>query len=546
MDGEYLPESNMYCIFDCYSYKGKNTTQLHLMGEDEKSRLGCAGLFVEDIRKNFITDPTLNPLKIQRKIFKAGDGKIMEDAINELLETTYEYETDGLIFTPNLSPVAPESDRDGITWKRVYKWKPPHQNSIDFLMKFTDQETYDPVLDTQVRKGHLFVSQRVGDVLLYPCETMTGEYVSKDLPSDLKALSENSPKIPAYFQPSNPKNPDAYEILIPIEKGLAYDIDKQRVETNTIIECAYDTEKARWIVMRTRYEKTIQFKERQKQYGNDYKVADDIWNSIHVPVTEDMLKNFVTTPLDESMYDDTYYIQTNRTKRVLNNSYNFHNKIKDSLYEKYMKENQSLLDLASGQGGDMHKWKKIRLGKVVGIEYSESNIRRACERYVEDKIAKPSEYRPHILYVKGDITQPLYQQESPKFKILKGEEKGQTKYLEQFNDIKKFDGVSCQFAIHYACESEETFRIFLKNIVQHCKDVFFGTCPDGKSVYSLLAGKKSHVFTNGKNRGGEYEKEGGEEEEGDEEEEEEGELELNLTEDGRLAFDGGTLDYTFR
>jgi hypothetical protein len=46
MDGEYIPELNLYCIFDCYSYKSKNTTQLHLMGEDEKSRLGCAGLFI--------------------------------------------------------------------------------------------------------------------------------------------------------------------------------------------------------------------------------------------------------------------------------------------------------------------------------------------------------------------------------------------------------------------------------------------------------------------------------------------------------------------
>lgn len=507
MDGEYISELNLYCIFDCYSYKGKNTTQLHLMGNDEKSRLGCAGLFIDDIKKEFVTEPTTNPLKIQRKIFKAGDGKIMENAIKDLLETKYDYETDGLIFTPNLSPVAPESDRDGITWKTVYKWKPPYQNSIDFLIKFTNEETYDPVLNTQVRKGHLFVSQRIGDVLLYPCETMTGEFVSKDLPSDLKALSDNSPKIPAYFQPSNPKNPDAYEILVPIEKGLAYDIDKQRVETNTIIECSYNTEKSRWIIMRTRYEKTLQFKSKQKQYGNDYKVADDIWNSIHVPVTEDMIKTFVSSPLDETMFDDTYYIQTNRTKRVLNNSYNFHNKIKDLLYEKCTKENQTLLDLGSGQGGDMHKWKKQRLSKVVGIEYSESNIKLACERYVKDKIDKPTEYRPHILYVKGDITQPLYQQESTKYKILNGEEKGQTKYLEQFNDLKKFDNLSCQFVIHYACESEETFRIFVKNISQHCKEYFFGTCPDGKTVYSLLAGKKSHKFTNGKEIGGEYEKE---------------------------------------
>ena len=79
-------------------------------------------------------------------------------------------------------------------------------------------------------------------------------------------------------------------------------------------------------------------------------------------------------------------------------------------------------------------------------------------------------------------------------------------YLEQFENLKKFDNISCQFDIHYACESEEVFRIFVKNIAMHCKDKFFGTCPDGKAIYTLLAGKPKHMFTDGKNVGGEYQK----------------------------------------
>jgi ribA/ribD-fused uncharacterized protein len=105
------------------------------------------------------------------------------------------------------------------------------------------------------------------------------------------------------------------------------------------------------------------------------------------------------------------------------------------------------------------------------------------------------------------MTQPLYEQESSKYKILSGEEKATTKYLENFEGLKKFDASSSQFNIHYACESEETFRVFVKNVDTHTKHTFFGTCLDGQAVYSLLVGKKTHIFTNGKDVGGEYTKE---------------------------------------
>jgi len=499
MDGEYIPERNLYCIFDCYHYKGKNTMSLPLMGPN--SRLEYADKFVEDV-KDFVSEPTLKPLKIEKKLFKAGDGPTMEKAIRELLEMEYEYATDGLIFTPKLSPVAPEADRKGATWKRVYKWKPPHQNSIDFLVKFTDRKTFDPVLETEVQEGHLFVSQNAGDLSVYPCESMTGEYIPRELPPDLQV---SGPRVPGYFQPTNPKKEDAYNILIPVdEKGLGKDSEGHRVETNTIIECAYDSTKERWIIMRTRYEKTLQFKA-GSNYGQDSLTADDIWNSIHVAVTEDMLKNFVSAPLSPDEFDDTYYIMDiKRNTRALAKCYDFHNRIKNDMYE-MLSENSTLLDFGSGQGGDMHRWKRARLSKVVGIEPSESNIKEACRRYIEDKKMNPTQYRPLVLYVKGDMNLPLYEQESDRFRILEGG-KGSTKYLEQFSGLKMFDSSSCHFVMHYACESEEVFRVFVKNVTGHSKQLF-GTCLDGKMVYGLLAGKKSHRFTNGKDIGGEYQKE---------------------------------------
>jgi ribA/ribD-fused uncharacterized protein len=515
VDGEYIKQHNLFAIFDIYHYAGRSTTQLPLMKTDEdteanplNSRLGCARKFVQDISSHFSTEATHQPLKIETKLFLAGDALGMEQSIQKMLEMKYEYETDGLIFTPRLSPVAPKEDRKKNTWLTVYKWKPPHQNSIDFLLKLSDTQSYDPVLDTRVRKGDLYVSRSASDTVLYPCETMTGEYVPRELPPDLKARSLDNPTyVPTPFQPSSPQTPNAYEILVPLKDGLPIDEEGLRIEDNTIIECSYDIEKKRWNIMRTRYDKTFEYKVlRRANYGNDRATADDIWSSIHIPVTEEMIKKCASEPIDDFAEEEVYYKDDlDRKARALQDSYTFHNKVKDTLYAQ-LKSGDTLLEIGSGVGGDMLKWKRTGLSKVVGFDPSLPNLKQACTRYIKYKSEYPTERLPAVLYAQGDMTQPLYDQETAKVKILNGSEKASTPYLAQFENLKKFDAASAQFVIHYACESEDTFKSLIKNVVSHT-DKFIGTCLDGKSVYQLLAGKDSHLFKNGKVVGGEYVKE---------------------------------------
>jgi hypothetical protein len=512
VDGEYILEKNLFLIFDIYRYKGRDVQSLPLMKGDDllASRLGCAQLFARDITSKFTTEATINPIRIETKLFLAGEGQVMELAIKQLLGTEYEYKTDGLVFTPRLSAVAPPSVRRGNTWTTVYKWKPPSQNSIDFLLRMSDEQTYDPVQDTRVRKGELYISRSSTDSILYPCETLTGEYVPRALPEDLQKLADSNIYIPSLFQPSSPRDPDAYQIMIPVDdKGLAFDEEGNRVEDNTIIECAYDTEKRRWIVMRTRYDKTYEYRiDNKPQYGNNREVADNIWSSIHIPVSESMLSKFASEPIDDSQEDETYYKEDiNRKARILRISYDFHNYVKDGLYSVAVLPDSTLLEFGVGQGGDFFRWKRTRVGKVVGIDPATKGLKEACRRYLQDKQEHPSDYRPAVLFVEGTMVEPLYEQESEKYKILSGTEKATTKYLEQFEELKKFDASSSQFNIHYACESEETFRAFVKNIDIHTKDRFFGTCLDGQAVYSMLLGKSTHIFTNGKDVGGEFMKE---------------------------------------
>ena len=509
-DGEYISAKNLFCIFDIYRFRTRDAKGLPLMlDSDDKtakdplaSRLGCARLFVQDLRTDFLLSPTAEPVRIETKLFYAGDDKAMEESIQAMLSTEFEYEIDGLIFTPRASKVAPPEDRDKNTWLRVYKWKPPAQNSIDFLLRFSQDETFDTVLKQRVKEGQVYVARSAGDDIVYPRETMTGEYVPRKLPADLQHIADTSDRVPSLFQPTSPADPDAYKIYLPLnDKGVPVDEAGIKIENNTIVECAYDTGTSRWTVMRTRYDKTYQYRVlRKQQYGNDVRTANSVWSSIHVPVTQDMLQSIVSNPLDSLLDSDMYYRDDlKRNARVFGDVYDFHLQIKDGLYKHNVRQGDTLLELASGHGGDLQRWILTKPSKVVGMDLSLSNItsptKGAAIRYIRESRSKPKGAVPPVLFVQGDMTHtPLFDQEDKYLRILKGEVEGSTPYLRQFYGLKAFDAVSCQFALHYACESEEKFRAFAQNVKDTCNGTFFGTCSDGKEIYSLLYGKETHSF----------------------------------------------------
>ena len=521
VDGEYIVDKQLFCIFDIYRFRNRDTKSLPLMKTDEdilknpqSSRLGMAKLFVEDLKNQFTILPSMNPIRVETKLFLAGDGQSMEEAIQTILNTQFEYETDGLIFTPRGSGVAPSEDRKGKTWSRVYKWKPANMNSIDFLLTIEDEEAYDTFTQTPAKKGNLYVSRTPGDDIIYPRETMTGEYVERELPESLKKVAAMNIRIPSIFQPAVPRDPDAYQIMVQLNnKNLPVDQGGNRVETNTIVECAYDTEHKRWTILRTRYDKTYQYHVlKEPQYGNDIFVANSIWTSMHVSISEEMLSSFVTTPPDDTFEDDMYYRDDlKRGCRVFNDVYNFHNRIKDELYRSNIRKGDTLLELAVGRGGDLFKWKKSGPSKVVGVDISLANITSPTQgsavRYLNEKRRNPYDYIPPVLFLQGDMTVfPLFEQEDKYMPILIGTEEPSTDYLSQFKGLTMFDNISCQFALHYACETEETFRNFAKNIQKYGRNMFFGTCLDGKAVYSLLMGKTTHLFGDEKQLCGEMTK----------------------------------------
>ena len=92
------------------------------------------------------------------------------------------------------------------------------------------------------------------------------------------------------------------------------------------------------IPLRIRNDKTIQLKEGRSQFGNPYHVANENWQSIHNPITNDMIMEGKNIPeIIENLEDDEnndpdgmYYNRLGDTKSS-QAMRDFHNYIKRKL-----------------------------------------------------------------------------------------------------------------------------------------------------------------------------------------------------------------------
>jgi mRNA (guanine-N7-)-methyltransferase len=151
--------------------------------------------------------------------------------------------------------------------------------------------------------------------------------------------------------------------------------------------------------------------------------------------------------------------QTSRIIRLRN----FNNWVKTVLINLHTRPGCRVLDLCCGKGGDLQKWAKVKASALVSCDTAAVSISQAVERY--NKMTSVT-FRPTFLV--GDC-----------FDVRL------TEYLEQ--DVA-FDIVSCQFAMHYAFESEERTRQMLLNVTERLKPggFFIGTTPDANVVVRKL------------------------------------------------------------
>ena len=534
-NGEFI---NLYASFDLYYINGKDFRNLEFVPSeqsdlDNKFRLPLLTNVISEIEAKLIGTNNLPPIRIDiKKFYETNSRQSIFQACNMIYKNVYEYETDGLIFTPKNIGVGLSSNDEKIkstkvTWKYSLKWKPPEFNTIDFLITVKKTSTGTDYIGNIFNKGittnsldqitqYKTTILRVGfdenkHGYLNPCQNI----IDNDFPKYNYNEDRNQYK-PVQFFPSNPYDSDAGIANIPLKldennNPAMFTENNEIIEDNTIVEFKYILEREsgwRWVPIRIRYDKTAEYRSGFKNYGNAYHVAQSNWYSIHNPITIEMLTSGDNIP-EELIDDDIYYNKfkgPNQTKSLRD----FHNLfVKNKLINSVSKPGDILIDYAAGKGGDLPKWISAKLKFVFGLDLSRDNIENRldgiCARYLNYK--KKFKMIPDALFINGTANKnikSLNSQFNDKAKQITkaifgegtNDENLLGKGVSKLYGIAKdgFNISSIQFAIHYMFENKDTLNQFMINLAECTKlgGYFIGTSYDGEKVFNLLKNKKQN------------------------------------------------------
>ena len=579
VDGEWVTLSkegqaiNHYLIFDIYHYiDGKKVSHLPfitfkegVLDNDAESRFNMLNNWYKTWRDG-VEPPA--PTKVINLLVAlkgfmfatAGNDSIFRQGCASILDSSRLYHTDGLILTSNTAPIP---DGTGVRFPQQFKWKPAKDNTVDFLINYernNDMPTLDKITtsiqaDTnssvQYKTMRLYVGSKKGRDNDNPRATILFQ-------EPIVHNSEKEQYKPALFHPIEFPDTMANTCYVPIhidrETGEEYVMTadtKEPIPNRSVVEMRYDPSKEpgwRWIPFRIRHDKTerllraaaeAQTRGSTIKYSgvmNDEGVANDVWNSIHNPVTDSMIRNGTEQATEEEIQD---ILQIRESGREVGKKYyeskapkenmilvkglrDFHNKYikNDILIKRALRGgNKTLVDLACGKGGDLFKWIQNRARAVVGIDTSGDGITNsedgAYKRYVQDIKKFGMGSVPKIAFVIGDSSKNIVSgeagatpEESNMLRSIFGKYKSDGPVPPYINNVMASsflagaDVAACMFALHYFFKNKETLGGFLRNLSEIVKigGYFIGCCFDGNKIFQLL-----HGVEKGRSRSGEIE-----------------------------------------
>lgn len=547
LDGEWIKHTktgkavSLYYAFDIFSAGTSNVAALPFIAAQEAGGAGPSAdrhTIMRDVidklsdAESTIEIPVAHKLKISIKTFHSTSsepGSIFND-IRNCLDAAKEsdYNTDGLIFTPNLAPLPV----GGKTWDAQMKWKPPHDNTIDFLVVF-EKGAAGPSMKwneeerkmVEYKTLRLFVAGSMDPLFKDPRSTVLSE---KELP---QSMLDDDTYRPVEFKPMNPSDPFASTCFINVtsehvDESLTEDAgsssniyctrSKDIIVDKCVVEMAYNPEKDegwRWEPIRVRWDKTERFLKGNVGALNNDATADNNWYSIHNPITEDMIRTGMLVEKESDATADRAYYGKKGVKRdnyAIRGLTSFHNEtIKSDLLHKTLQRGQSLLDLSCGRGGDLWKWFNIGpswvMGSDINLECLNTPKNGAYGRYLDLKIKQKGRLPP-MVFVQAHSTSSLRTGTAGLTELDKkilnvlynnpgSQDADVPPAVERLRGqaAKQFDVVSCMFALHYFFSNKDSVDGFLRNIADNLKigGYFTGCCFDGESVYRLLSGLRS-------------------------------------------------------
>jgi hypothetical protein len=535
---------NLYAAFDIYFMNKRDVRSLGFVPRKPSDvpanfRLILLKNLFRVLNAESIISGESSPMRFQCKRFEpANPTEDIFAACNLILKKVddglFEYNTDGLIFTPASMGVG--ADRIGkvgslnknITWEYSFKWKPAKYNTIDFLVKTEKAANGAAVVTPIFQEGmdtsaiaqldeYKTLTLCVGfdpkkHGYINPCQ----DVLEDRLPEFRDVDNENDYK-PAEFVPTNPSEPGAGICNVMLRKddtGVSqmFTEEGEVFEDGNIVEFRYDVDKPKqwkWVPLRFRADKTAKYKQGLTEFGNAYHVANSNWHSIHNPITKEMITTGNNIP-DELEDDDVYYNRVNSSSDKTRGLRDFHNLfVKKLLITTVSRRGDTMIDYACGKAGDFSKWIAANLSFVFGIDISKDNLENrtdgACARFLNYR--KDFKSVPYALFVNGNssanVKSGAAMLNDKAIQITKavfgeGSKEGMESRLgkavvRQYGKGEEgFNVSSCQFALHYFFESQNTFQNFIRN-VSECTKVggyFIGACYDGKLIYNLLKNKK--------------------------------------------------------
>jgi hypothetical protein len=533
---------NLYAAFDIYYLNNKDIRDLPFQNNLEKQNNNKNFRYTMLIDLIDLIDPVsvlkdnICPIQIKYKIFHStnslSDMSIFAACnyiISNINNNHFEYNTDGIIFTPmnygvGSNKMGVSGSLKKITWDYSFKWKPSEYNTIDFLVTTVKNSSNQEIIQNIFEDGTnatIYNQLNQYKTLILRCgfdEKKHGyinpcqDVLEDKLPMIHKSENEYEDSYkPVQFYPSNPYDPNAGICNIMVTKDGNGNIqmftqENEVITDNTIVEFKYDFNKPQnwnWVPLRVRYDKTSELRNGIKNYGNSYDVANNNWNSIHNPISEEMISTGKNIP-EEILDGNIYYnriVKTTSTKGMRD----FHNLyIKKKIIYGSSKPGNILIDYACGKGGDLSKWIETKLSFVFGIDISKDNLENridgACARFLN--FCKEYKEKPYVLFVNGDskfnikngdamlndkakqIAQAVFGSKEKINKDILGKA-----VIRQIGvGINGFNVSSCQFAVHYFFENNMTFHNFMRNITECTKldGYFIGTTYDGKTLFNKL------------------------------------------------------------
>lgn len=421
--------------------------------------------------------------KIQKKILirLSSNGSLDSDyrvQIKNIYERKYRlYPVDGLIFTPNFSNsevikyIKPENYFDMV----VYKWKPPSQMTIDFMVmkapkKLLGIKPYIPKENHELYLLFCGIKYKI-------FKSLNMEYIS-EYKSIFDQYKFSDTYFPIQFSPSI--YPYAYIYYHPMDFKLDDKIIGENDLHGHVVEFKYNChsenfgkDKCLWIIEKLRPDRDINIA-KGIGYGNDFITAESTFQSYQNPLTLDMLINTTGGAQNSAPYFATQ-------KSLIYKPLTKFNAFSKSQMIRQLENCEWVIDLASGKGQDLFVYNGFKIKNCLFIERDKDALEELNRRKYE--LDKKEFYvynsRPNenlSVYTKNADLTTNYEQ-----------------LIELISDDiplpqKGVNGIVINFAIHYIITDKYSLNNFVNLINNLLKKggIFIFTCFNGNKINDLL------------------------------------------------------------